>query len=332
MKKLLGPLMELESGEGLEGIARGIAFQLGEALGVLERSRVAEEMKSLDQATRSTLRKKGIRFGAYHIYLPLLLKPAPRALAAQLWALRHGGVEIVKGLDEVPHLAASGRTSFVADPTVPKGLYRAAGFRVCGNRAVRVDILERLADLIRPAIAYRPGTTPGAPPPGTADNDGFVTTVGMTSLAGCSGEDFASILRSLGYVLDRRQVRRSPCRLLPVAATTPVKPSVPSAGGEGQEPSAPEVPAEEPPATVPDAPREEPPHPDEDEPPAPPEEVPSPVGDPVEPENQPAPIEAQSIASVLAEPPADLAESETSRPDVAAVDVGLEGTQPADHR
>ena len=87
IKKLLGPLIELETGEGLEGIARGIAFQVAEALGVLERSRVAEEMKSLDQAARGTLRKLGLRFGAYHIYLPALVKPAPRALAAQLWAL-----------------------------------------------------------------------------------------------------------------------------------------------------------------------------------------------------------------------------------------------------
>ncbi len=146
------------------------------------------------------------------------MKPAPRALAAQLWALRHGGVETVKGLDEVPHLAASGRTSFQADQEVPKGLYRAAGFKVCGVRAVRVDILERLADLIRPAIAYRPGTTPGMPPSGTADNDGFVTTVQMTSLAGCSGEDFASILKALGYVLDRRPGPAITVPLLPAAA------------------------------------------------------------------------------------------------------------------
>ena len=60
---------------------------------------------------------------------------------------------------------------------------------------MRVDILERLADLIRPAIAYRPGTTPGEPPVGAADGDGFVATVAMTSLVGCSGEDFASILQ-----------------------------------------------------------------------------------------------------------------------------------------
>ncbi len=115
-------------------------------------------MKTLPQDARAALRKFGVRFGAYHLYLPQLVKPAPRALAAQLWALRQGGVEVVKGLDDVPHLAASGRTSFPADAEVPKGLYRAAGFRVCGDRAVRVDILERLADLIRPAIAYRAGS------------------------------------------------------------------------------------------------------------------------------------------------------------------------------
>ncbi len=232
VKKLLGPVMELETGEGLDGIARGIAFQVAEALGVLERARVTEEVKGLDQTARGVLRKLGLRFGAYHIYLPALLKPAPRALASQLWALSHGGLETVRGLDQVPHLAASGRTSFPADKDVPKGLYRAAGFRVCGERAVRVDILERLADLIRPAIAYRPGTTPGTPPPGTADGNGFVTTVAMTSLAGCSGEDFASILRSLGYVLDRRPGPAITVPLLAAAATEPLKPATAIAAAE----------------------------------------------------------------------------------------------------
>ena len=101
--------------------------------------------------------------------------------------------------------AASGRTSMPADKSIDKNLYRLVGYRVCGDRAVRVDILERLADLIRPAIAYRPGTTVGQPPVGTADGDGFVATVQMTSLVGCSGEDFASILRGLGYRSDKRK-------------------------------------------------------------------------------------------------------------------------------
>ena len=220
--KLLGPCKELETGEGLDGMARGIAFQIGEALGVLERSKVADEMKTLPQDARASLRKLGVRFGAYHLYLPALVKPAPRALAAQLWALKNGGNGEIKGLDDVPHLAASGRTSFVADQAVSKGFYRAAGFRVCGERAVRVDILERLADLIRPAIAYRPGTTAGDPPAGAADGDGFVVTVGMTSLAGCSAEAFGSVLKSLGYVLDRRPGPPITVPLVPKAPTAPI--------------------------------------------------------------------------------------------------------------
>ena len=253
VKKLLAGLAELEAGEGLEGIARGIAFQLGEALGVLERARVANETKSMDQNARAALRKLGVRFGAYHLYLPALLKPAPRALAAQLWALKHGGIEGVKGLDEVAHLASSGRTSFAADAEVPKGLYLAAGFRVCGERAVRVDILERLADLIRPAIAYRPGLTVGEPPAGTADGDGFVVTVAMTSLAGCSGEAFASILKSLGYQVESRKGPAITQPILKPAPTAPI--SAPAEGEEAAteasaEPAAEAAPAEEAPAPV----------------------------------------------------------------------------------
>jgi ATP-dependent RNA helicase SUPV3L1/SUV3 len=202
VEKALGPLFQLSLAEDVTGMARGIAFQLVEALGVLERQRVAEDVKGLDQAARASLRKYGVRFGAFHIYLPQLLKPAPRSLALQLYLLKHDGPE-AKGVDTVQQLASSGRTSTVADRDISKALYRVAGYRVCGNRAVRVDILERLADQIRPALAWREGA-PGPKPPGAIDGFGFTVSVGMTSLAGCSGEDFASILRSLGYRMDRR--------------------------------------------------------------------------------------------------------------------------------
>ncbi len=236
--RLLGAVQILEAAENVTGIARGIAYQAAEALGVLERAKVGDEMKALDQEGRAALRQLGIRFGAFHIYMPALLKPAPRALAAQLWALKHGGPETA-GLDDIAHLAASGRTSFPVDKAVPKGLYRAAGYRVCGERAVRVDILERLADLIRPAIAYRPGVTQGVPPTGAADQDGFVATGAMTSLVGCAGEDFASILRSLGYVSVKRP---GPAITVPLAAppavTEPAQPVVAPAAEAGAEDAA----------------------------------------------------------------------------------------------
>jgi ATP-dependent RNA helicase SUPV3L1/SUV3 len=202
IEKLLGPLFALAAAADVSGIARGVAFQLVEALGVLKRHRVAEEVKGLQQPERATLRKYGVRFGAYHIYLPLLLKPAPRALAAQLWALAHDGPQ-TKGLDDVLHLAAGGRTSFPVNREIDPALYRTAGYRVCGERAVRVDILERLADLIRPALAWREGSSLPKPP-GAFAGGGFTVINTMTSLTGASGEDFASILRSLGYRMERR--------------------------------------------------------------------------------------------------------------------------------
>ena len=202
IEKFLGPLFQLAAAEDITGIARGIAFQLSEGLGVLERQKVAEDVKGLDQSARASLRKYGVRFGAYHIYLPLLLKPAPRVLAVQLYTLKHDGQE-TKGIEPIERLAASGRTSIALDKEIDRGLYRIAGYRVSGERAVRVDILERLADIIRPALAWREGA-PGPKPAAAFDGRGFTVTIAMTSLTGCAGEEFASILRSLGYRMDKR--------------------------------------------------------------------------------------------------------------------------------
>ena len=221
IERLLGPLYALAAADDITGIARGVAFQLIEAIGVLERQKVAEDVKGLDQPSRANLRKYGVRFGAYHLYLPALLKPAPRSLAAQLWMLKHG-TPGDKGLDDLQRLASSGRTSIPVDKETPKLLYRTIGYRVCGERAIRVDILERLADLIRPALAWREGAS-GVKPAGAFTGFGFTVTGAMTSLTGASGEDFASILRSLGYRMDRRPKPPEPVAATPevVAADAP---------------------------------------------------------------------------------------------------------------
>jgi ATP-dependent RNA helicase SUPV3L1/SUV3 len=202
IEKLLGPLFDLNKAEDVTGIARGIAFQLIEALGVLERTKIAAEMKDLDQPSRASLRKYGVRFGAYHIYVPALLKPAARALASLLWALKLDTVDL-SALSGAQHLAGSGRTSFPVDKSLDRDAYRVLGYKQCGERAVRVDILERLADLIRPALSWR-ASTPGVKPAGAFDGRSFVVTQSMTSLTGSAGEDFASILRALGYRMEKR--------------------------------------------------------------------------------------------------------------------------------
>ena len=200
---LLKPLFDLRAAEQLTAAARGIAFRLAENFGAIDRAEIAEEVRSLDQDARAGLRTLGVRFGAYHLYVPQLLKPAPSGLLASLWALKNGGLDQA-GLSELSGLAASGRTSLPVEPAFPRPLYRIVGYRIAGTRAVRIDILERLADLIRPLIAWRPTPDAPTPPDGAAPGNGFTVTVSMTSLLGCSGEDFASVLRGLGYRVERR--------------------------------------------------------------------------------------------------------------------------------
>ncbi|MDA9443062.1 helicase [Bradyrhizobium sp. CCBAU 51745] len=218
IEKLLGPMFELSKAEDVTGIARGIAYQLVEALGVLERPKIANELKDLDQPSRATLRKYGVRFGAYHIYFPGILKPAARALAALLWALKQDNVDL-SALSGAQHLASSGRTSFPVDKSLPRDAYRVLGYKQAGERAVRVDILERLADLIRPALAWRENS-PGEKPAGAFDGRSFVVTQAMTSLTGSAGEDFASVLRALGYRMEKR-APLPPKPVATVAAETP---------------------------------------------------------------------------------------------------------------
>jgi ATP-dependent RNA helicase SUPV3L1/SUV3 len=194
IRRLLGPLLALRSlEEGSESV-RQLATRVADSLGVLEREPLKSQIKALDQNSRAALRRHGVRFGAYYVYVPLSLKPAARSLALRLWSLRAPdatGEELAKTL--LP-LASSGRTSLPVSPSISKDSYRVAGFRPCGERAVRVDIVERLADMIRAAfVACAPSER--APSPGS----GFLVTGQMTSLTGCSGETFASILRSLGY-------------------------------------------------------------------------------------------------------------------------------------
>ena len=85
---LLEPLLKLQENETLQGIARGIAFRIVETLGVLPRETVLEDVKSLTQEDRAVLRAQGVRFGAFHIFTPLLLKPAATELRLLLWALQ----------------------------------------------------------------------------------------------------------------------------------------------------------------------------------------------------------------------------------------------------
>lgn len=202
----LKPIVELSSAADLQGLARGVAFRLKEGFGALKRDSVADEINSLDQPSRASLRKYGLRFGAFNIYFPALMKPAAAELASTLFALKHAGEHGLE-LDKLPPLPRPGLTSVSADPSIPEPYYRAYGFHVCGPRAVRLDIIERLADLIRPLLAFRQNpANPSLPPKGATGDGGFRATDDMMSILGCSAEELGNVLKALGFRLERRPV------------------------------------------------------------------------------------------------------------------------------
>ncbi|MEW9805993.1 helicase-related protein [Mesorhizobium sp. ZMM04-5] len=196
IESLLKPLIELRSADQIAGIGRGIAFRLAEEFGLINRREIADDVKSLDQTGRAALRRLGVRFGAYHVFVPALVKPAPAGLITLLWALKNDGKE-KPGFGDIVNALASGRTSVVVDPEFDRTFYKLAGFRPLGRRAVRVDILERLADLIRPALGWKAGLGPR--PDGAYDGQAFIVTPAMMSILGANAEDMEEILKGLGY-------------------------------------------------------------------------------------------------------------------------------------
>lgn len=147
----LAPLVTLANAEEISGLAKGVAFQLTETLGILLREPVAQDIRELDQDARSQLRKYGVRFGAFNIYFPLLLKPAATEITRLLWLLFHEKMEEAQSWE----LPRAGLTSAPRDAKIDEAFYRASGFHSCGNRVVRVDMLERLADQIRGLVSWR---------------------------------------------------------------------------------------------------------------------------------------------------------------------------------
>ena len=201
--EVLEPLIALSKAQDISGLARGVGFQLTENYGVLKREDVSQDIQALDQEARGQLRKYAVRFGAFNIYMPKLLKPAAVNTLLLLWALRSRG-EAPSGAVEIPEPPREGLTSATADPGLSEEFYRVAGFHLCGKRVVRIDILERLADMIRPLVSWRARDQEIEQPEGATGNGGFRVQPDMMSIMGCSGEDFAEVLRALGFRLERK--------------------------------------------------------------------------------------------------------------------------------
>ncbi len=234
---LLEPLIKLQENETLQGMARGIAFRLVETLGVLPRELVLEDVRGLSQEDRAGLRQQGVRFGAFHIFTPALLKPAATELRLLLWALQQkklGNLE----LSALPLPPGQGLTSAPFDSATPLGFYDVCGYRICGPRVVRIDMLERLADLVRDRVFWKARFPDDVRPAGSVEGGGFLIVADMMSLVGCSGEEFQGILQSLGFRMQKKKITRPAIAASRTAETPAETPHVPEAVAEVTEPIA----------------------------------------------------------------------------------------------
>jgi ATP-dependent RNA helicase SUPV3L1/SUV3 len=178
----LAPLRRLETAVAdgkIKGLARGLAFRLTEAGGVLDRAQVRAEARALSQVERRALRGLGVKLGAFSIFMPGLLKPDARALTQALAAREtaSGWRPAPKGVSALPEAAPS-----------PRAL-AAFGVRAVGGLAVAVEQLEQLDELLRAGVKQGGGV--------------LLSDQALESLGWSEPEAFA-ILRGLGFAPIKR--------------------------------------------------------------------------------------------------------------------------------
>ena len=141
----------------LQGVARGLVYQMSESLGALPRHEADAEIKGLSREDRHELRRLGIRIGRHLIYIPTLLRPAAAELSVLLWG-------IFEESDPLLPPPPAGRVSLKREKHEPEGWLRAAGFRPAGSLFVRADMLERIAEMAWKRLEATPKDMPKKAP------------------------------------------------------------------------------------------------------------------------------------------------------------------------
>jgi ATP-dependent RNA helicase SUPV3L1/SUV3 len=182
----LGPLLALRdaaeartgSQGALPGEARGVAHQLAENFGALDRARLQHALPEKLGPQIRALRPFGVWFGRRTVYLPKLLRPDAAALLTLLW-----GVWMKREAPPAP--PAPGLTSFTVDKGTDAASLHAAGFAVFAHRAIRFDMLERLEDELEQALA--------------AGTDTETVFTKLVSLLGSGKQEALQVLSALGW-------------------------------------------------------------------------------------------------------------------------------------
>ncbi|HEY7978293.1 MAG TPA: helicase-related protein [Rhizomicrobium sp.] len=162
--------------QALPAEARGLAHQLCESLGSLDRREAT--LPPDERAAFRELRAFGIRFARRSIYMPKLIRPDAASLLALLWAVKHK-------LTQIPPPPPAGLTSFEHERETPHGFIAAAGFRITGPRAIRIDMLDRLEQELEAA--------------GTAGSTADVVITKLVSMLGTDRATLDAVLAALNW-------------------------------------------------------------------------------------------------------------------------------------
>jgi len=142
--ELLGGLRELAlapppaSSLDAQAAVRGLVHRLEQGLGTALESDVADLLRVLDAPARAALEAAGLYVGAAVVYLPRGLAPPALAARLALVSAYHGAARALRP-------PSGGAVSFPAGRGVDAAAYVALGFPVVGPRAVRADVVERVA-------------------------------------------------------------------------------------------------------------------------------------------------------------------------------------------
>jgi ATP-dependent RNA helicase SUPV3L1/SUV3 len=173
----------------LSGAAKGIAYILFERLGSVPTADIAHLSRNLHETDKPLLARLGLRFGVETVYMPEMLKPAQISLRSLLWSLHDGAF-----FEGAPPPA--GRVAIDSIDDVPDLYWLAIGYRRLGQRVMRVDMVERVAMLVRTAARAGP----------------FKITEEMLSLAGATREAMGMILLDLGCKLVGEEAAEDPTK------------------------------------------------------------------------------------------------------------------------
>jgi len=175
---ILKSLIDLRSLKESNSSIRALAYQLYENNGVLKRDKVSEYLKKLGKDERKILRKLGVKFGRYHVFLFKLLKPEAVSIRILLWKNYHQ-----KSFNLKP--PTFGLNFLENKDYKNKNFMLLCGFENFDKYFVRIDILERLfVQIINTNL----------------DSKAKIKLVPeMLNLLGCSRNNFIKLIQKMNY-------------------------------------------------------------------------------------------------------------------------------------